>query len=254
MSNTIEARFYNARQATQLQRRPSELIDAAESFHPELQMQFYGGGERRYILRINQSGAMQPVLNVNTPFFFLLATSSIPTVSSEDDNADSWSDWSKVSVQAFEKSTVVAKPSANISGSLRVNRLSTLQAILGLSTTDLAQVLKLSRPGLYKWLDAASDVKLQEANSQRLAAIERIAHRWQERSMATLSSVANAPLADGRNILAMMMADEVDEAAVVGAFDELEALLNSRPKSPSQKLVEAGFKRRLSAKSLPSDE
>jgi hypothetical protein len=51
-----------------------------------------------------------------------------------------------------------------------------------------------------------------------------------------------------------MVADQVDEAAVVGAFDELLAKLAGKPKTRSQNLAEAGFKRRPTAKSLPSDE
>ena len=128
---------------------------------------------------------------------------------------------------------------------------------LGLSLvlmSNLAQALGLSRPGLYKWLDASSDVKLQGASRERLAAVERIAKQWRERSTAPLSSVSNEPLADGRTVLAMMVADQVDEAAVVGAFDELLGKLAGKPKTRSQKLAEAGFKRRPTAKSLPSDE
>lgn len=133
-------------------------------------------------------------------------------------------------------------------------RLAALQAALGLSTSNLAQALGLSRPGLYKWLDASSDVKLQGASRERLAAVERIAKQWRERTTAPLSSVSNEPLADGRTVLSMMVADQFDEATVVGAFDELLAKLAGKPKTRSQKLAEAGFKRRPSAKSLPSDE
>ena len=97
-------------------------------------------------------------------------------------------------------------------------------------------------------------MKLQGASRERLAAVERIAKQWRERTTAPLSSVSNEPLSDGRTVLAMMVADQVDEAAVVGAFDELLAKLAGKPKTRSQKLAEAGFKRRPSAKSLPSDE
>ena len=119
---------------------------------------------------------------------------------------------------------------------------------------DFAQVLGLSRPDLYKWLDASKDMKLHEANRERLAVVERIARHWRERSAAPLRSVVNEPLAGGQTALSMMVADAIDEAAIVGAFDELAVKLRSKPKSRSQKLADAGFTRRPSARALPTDE
>ena len=255
MSDTIEARFYNAQRATLLQLRPSAIIDTAESFLPAIPMQFYGAGETHLIgshrMGTNSTGA-QTVLIVETDA--LLATSAIPTVTVEDFDADSWSRWSKASKEAFQKAAATAKATPSAAARLRVERLATLQAALGLSTSNLAQALGLSRPGLYKWLDASSDVKLQGASRERLAAVERIAKQWRERTTAPLSSVCNEPLADGRTVLTMLVADQFDEAAVVGAFDELLAKLAGKPKTRSQKLADAGFKRRPSAKSLASDE
>ena len=256
MSDTIEARFYNAQRATLLQRRPSTIIDAAESFHPAVPMQFYGGGEMHligsYRMGTKLTGATRTVLIVDTDV--LLATSAIPTVTVEDFDADSWSRWSKASKEAFQKAAAAAEAAPSAAARLRVERLAGLQAALGLSTSELAQALGLFRTGLYKWLDTSSDVKLQGASRERLAAVERIAKQWRERSTAPLNSVSNEPLVDGRTVLAMMVADQVDEGGVVGAFDELLAKLAGKPKTRSQKLAEAGFKRRPSAKSLPSDE
>ena len=256
MSDTIEARFYNAQRATLLQRRPSTIIDAAESFHPAVPMQFYGGGEMHligsYRMGTKPTGAARTVLIVDTDV--LLATSAIPTVTVEDFDAESWSRWSTASMDAFQKATTAAKEAPSAAARLRVERLTALQAALGLSTSDLALALGLSRPGLYKWLDTSSDVKLQGASRERLAAVERIAKQWRERSTAPLSSVSNEPLADGPTVFAMMIADQIDEAAVVGAFDELLAMLAGKPKTRSQRLAEAGFKRRPSSRSLPSDD
>lgn len=136
----------------------------------------------------------------------------------------------------------------------RVKRLAAIQAALGLSTADLAQVLHLSRPGLYKWLDASNDLRLQEAKRERLAKVERIANRWRERSVRPLGSFAHEPLAGGGTALAMMSAEDIDEIAVLGALDELVAKAAGKPKSRSQKLTEAGFRRRPSSRSLPSDD
>lgn len=256
MSNTIEAPFYNAQRATMLQRRPSTIINAAKLFHPPAPMQLYGGDEMHligsYRMGTKPTSAARTVQIVDTDV--LLATSAMPTVTVADFDAESWSRWSKASIDALQKVTTAAKEAPSAAARRRVERLTALQAALGLSTSDLAQALGLSRPGLYKWLDTSSDVKLQGARRERLAAVERIAKQWRQRSMAPLSSVSNEPLTDGRTVFAMMIVDQVDEAAVVGAFDELLAMLAGKPKTRSQRLAEAGFKRRPSAKSLPSDE
>ena len=136
----------------------------------------------------------------------------------------------------------------------RVERLVAIQAVFGLSTLDFAQVLGLSRPGLYKWLDASKDVKPQEAKRDRLAVVERIAKRWRERSAAPLVTVVNELLAGGQSALSMMVSDAIDEAAIVGAFDELVAKLQGKPQSRSQKLAAGGFTRRPTTRALPTDE
>lgn len=256
MSNTIETRHHNAQRASLLQRRPSTIIDAAESFHQVEPMQSYGCGEiigaGSYRMGTKLTGATRTLFVVDTAP--LLATSAIQTVTVEDFDTDSWERWSEASKAALQKATTASKSAPSAIAKLRVNRLATLQAALGLSTSDLAQALALSRPGLYKWLDISSDVKLQGASRERLAVIERIAMQWRERSTAPLSTIAHEPLADGRTVFSMMAAEQVDEAAVIGTYDELIAKLAGKPKSRSQKLADAGFKRRPSARSLPADE
>lgn len=256
MSNTIEARHCNAQRASLLQRRPSTIIDAAESFHQGEPMQFYGGreipGAGSYRIGTKLTGATRTLLVADTGA--LLATSAIQTVTAEDFDTDSWARWSEAAKAALQKATTAAKAAPSATAKLRVERLAALQAVLGLSTSDLAQALALSRPGLYKWLDVYSDVKLQGASRERLAVIERIAMQWRERSTAPLSTLAHEPLADGRTVFSMMAAEQVNEAAVIGAYDELIAKLAGKPKSRSQKLADTGFKRRPSTRSLPSDE
>jgi len=129
-----------------------------------------------------------------------------------------------------------------------------IQAVLGLPMGDLARVLGLSRAELYKWLDDSEDLKLHEGFRRRLGAVERIAGRWRERSGAPFVSVAHEPLAAGQSAFSMLVADLIDEAAIVGAFDELLARLTVRPRSRSQRLADAGFTRRPSIRALPPDD
>lgn len=268
MSDTIQTRHYSASQASMRQLRPSALIDTAERFHqhgpyqlptlPTLPTKFYGGGDVHIIGAAFSGSAVAKALATTGATRVVLVdverVTSAAVATVKDYVATLWSQWAEATQTALQQQVPETKPAPSAAARLRVERLVALQAILGLSTSDLAESLGRSRPILYKWLDASSDVQLQGASRDRLAVVERIAKQWRERSLAPMSSVAHEPLADGRTVLAMMVADQVDEAAVIGAFDELMAKLAGKPKTRSQKLADAGFKRRPSAKSLPSDE
>ena len=129
-----------------------------------------------------------------------------------------------------------------------------IQAVLGLPMGDLARVLGLSRAELYKWMDDAANLQLHEGFARRLGAVERIAGRWRQWSGAPFVSVVHEPLASGQSAFSMLVAEVIDEAAIIGAFDELLVRLNVRPRSRSQRLADAGFTRRPSARALPTDE
>ena len=230
------------------QLRPSTIIDTAESFHLSASQVIDVGSFGSDISK-SMTGATRAVL-VDTDF----ATSAIQAVEIGDSNVDLWTRWAQTTKTALQRPAVGAKPAPSAAGRLRVERLAAINAVFGLSTLNFAQILSLSRPGLYKWLDASKDVKLQEASRERLAVVERIARQWRERSAAPLVSVANEPLAGGQTALSMMVADAIDEAAIVGAFDDLVVKLQGKPKSRSQKLADAGFTRRPSARALPADE
>jgi DNA-binding transcriptional regulator YiaG len=254
VSETIlQARHFRSQQPTprQLrQMRPGTIIDAAESFYRPTHAHIIGFGAIESVISRAMTGAARVVL-VDAD----VVTSAVQSVRIGDHNVDPWVQWAEITKTALQRRPATdAKPAPSAAAHLRVKRLAAIQAELGLSTQDFAQTLGISRPGLYKWLDVSKHVKLQEASRQRLAAVERIAKQWRERSMASLGSVAHEPLAGGRTALALMAAENVDEAAVVGAFDELAAKIQGKPRSRSQKLAHAGYTRRPSARALPSDE
>ena len=274
MSEIIQLRHYAAREAALRQRRPGAIIDEAERLDaasnqfmavwvPDLQPT---GIVRMGGLVAVFSGGMTAAARcapVQTSW-------STTTVEELDDLIPSaagptWTQWAESTRKAFlEAATQAAAKSATpqaveaqdlqAEAQRRVQRLVAIQAALGLTMQDLAVALNLSRPQLYKWLDASQDVRLQEAKRQRLDAVERIAKAWQARSAAPLRAVAHEPLANGRTVFELLAADAISEAAVNAAFDELTAKLQTQPKTRSQLLAEAGFKRRPSIRSLPSDE
>ena len=166
----------------------------------------------------------------------------------------SWARWAEQARGALDRAVAQKRPGPTPSPRLRVQRLAAIQAALGLTTQDLATVLSLSRPQLYRWLDADDDVRIQDAKRQRLDAVERITKAWQLRSPAPLRSVAHEPLSNGSSLFALLSAEAIDEPVVRAAFDELITKLGTQPRTLSQRMAKAGFTRRPGVGSLPSDE
>lgn len=267
MSNTIQACYHTAREAALLQQQPSDIIKAAENavgglVALNLPTVVYQGGQPHLlnasVFGVGGAGSViAKVLTAGTKAF--LSVYSWPTTSPEllmdlDElhAENSWSRWAGKTKEAFQKAVSKERRPLTAAARFRVERLTVLQAAFGFTTQDLAAILGISRQQLYKWLDAASDVQLQEASRTRLSTVERIAEKWTSRSMAPLSSVSREALAGGSTVFTMLSADIIDEAVIVIAFNELVGKLQTKPKSRSQRLREAGFTRRVS--SLPSDE
>lgn len=136
----------------------------------------------------------------------------------------------------------------------RVSRLLSIQATLGLPVQTLATILRISRPALYKWLDVDDEVQPHADNRERLIAVERIAQKWRVRSSSPLNSVAYEPLANGRTIIDMLTAGDINESDIFRSLDELVAKLQAKPNSLSQRMMEAGYSRRPSRRAIADDE
>jgi DNA-binding transcriptional regulator YiaG len=153
--------------------------------------------------------------------------------------------------QSRQKATVdVALSGAQ----LRVDRIAKIQASFGLPIQTLAEVLRISRANLYKWLDVTKEITLQEESVQRLNLIEKLAFLWQSLSKTPLRSIALDPLETGENIINLLSAAEIDRERVEHAFDVYANKLTQKSKSLSQRMLEAGYKPRPTHRSLPSDE
>lgn len=268
MSNTIQTRHYTARQAALLQHRPRDIIKASESamdpfdtLHSGTVRVVYRAGHPHMlnasVVRNGGTGHIfgeVPTADTMSILTSLRQTTSPVLVFESDEfqTEDSWSRWAGHAKEALQKAASMARRPSNASARFRVERLAGLQAAFGFTTQDLAAVLGVSRQQLYNWLDAANEVRLQEASRARLSAVERIAKEWTSSSRAPLSSVSREALAGGSTVLTMLSADLIDETAIVTAIEELLNKLQAKPKTRSKLLHEAGFTRRVS--SLPSDE
>jgi len=273
MNNMIQASRCPAERAWLFQQQPSSLINAVrgrESVsicrHPS---GYLGGGQ---LLSIAQSGTstFQSYI-AGSAGTFLLADPAYPAIElaagKNDEISDRirspgwfvydismWTRWVETTKELFLRHRVDSAFVPSKAATLRVERLTRIQAVLGLPLQVMAEALGVSRQGLYKWLDAAKDIKLQEANQQRLAVVERLSKLWGERSKAPLASVIHEPVASGRTVRQMLTDTVLDEVAITSAFDELTENIPGKPKSLSQRMAEVGFKRRSTARALPSDE
>lgn len=162
--------------------------------------------------------------------------------------------WAETTKEWPRKTEVDLKPADSAFAKLRVERLASIQAALGVSSQALAEILRISRQGLYKWLDASKDTTLQEANRLRLTSVERIAKRWRQQSVAPLNTVIHETLTNGRTLFEILTDKELDEARVGDTFSELLDKLNRKPRSLSQKMAEAGFTRRPTGRVSRDDE
>lgn len=145
-------------------------------------------------------------------------------------------------------------PSPSATAQMRVDRLVDLQSELGFNTQDFAAVLGITRQQLYKWLNASTEVRLQEGNRARLQTVERIAKEWKRHSEAPLSAVAFEELEPGVSAYTLLTQSTIDERLIFAEMARLLALMASRPSTRSERLVLAGVKRRPSVQSLRTDE
>lgn len=200
------------------------------------------------IFVIQSASVYSVVSRVATPTPVTVKTAAL------DGKKTSWSWLAESSTAAFHGAVVATAPDTVSAAGMRVDRLARIQAALGLTMVDLADVLRVSRPQLYKWFDTAYDGALQDANRCRLEVVERLARRWRERSAGPLRAVTREPLANGGTVFDRLTAEPIDDDSVIATFDELAEKLKAQPKTRSRLLAEAGFTRRPSIRLLPSDE
>lgn len=249
MSDTIQLRRYTPTQAALMQKRPSDLIQAVESTVDAMSAALMQSAAEFIIQGTTLlTSRLLPKQQAKKAVEHFDVDVMVDVVSAD------WAKWTTQTKEAFQRAYEAPRQQTSAAARLRVERLSLLQAAFGFTVQDLASVLGITRPQLYKWLDVAIDVKLQESSRVRMAAVERIAKEWMARSVAPLSSVSKEPLEAGGTAFTLMSAEAINDAAVIAAFDELAVKLQGQPKTRSQRLREAGFTRRVSARSLPSDE
>jgi len=136
-----------------------------------------------------------------------------------------------------------AQPAAT---QLRVQQLVQLQSSLGLPLQGLAETLNISRPQLYKWLDANNDVNMQSSSRLRLNQILELAQYWDQQSPKPLNAWLKQSH-QAATLLGLLKADTLLMDDIRGYMQQAASELAQAPRSASQKMRDAGFTRRISA-------
>lgn len=160
--------------------------------------------------------------------------------------------WLDLAVPCIRRAASVERAFDVASGARRVERLTAIQAALGASLSDVAKIFRLSRQGLYKWLDQTSDVRLQEARRARFDQLEGLIQYWRDLATRPLGELLHERLPAGTTLLELLSAEALDEGRVRSALEEIAQRVKVLPKSPGQRLAAKGFVRRPT--SLPSDD
>jgi len=145
-------------------------------------------------------------------------------------------------------------PVASTPAERRVARLTEIQASFGLPMRTLAEVLRISRPQLYKWFDTSAAIQLRGESAARLNAVERLAELWSMHTVSPLGPWLHEQVAGGQSLYDLLTQVDLSAADIESGFDTVTARIAQMPKTRSQRMREAGFTRRLSYRALPTDE
>jgi len=268
MTNTIKTPENQRKLAAMYMHRPNSLVEAVESRQMagqyQSQSRIYTGTTPSFsmnMLGAAATGIIGTVILGDIDYPTSGATVSMEMAPVGQFIHDltplaerSWARWSEATKVWLQKPQKIKKATLSASAKLRVDRLSNLQATLGLPNLELARSLGISRQSLYNWLDVSKEIVLQEINRDRLAAVERTANLWSTLTTVPLSSVSHEPIDNGETLLRLLSDAKIDELRIANALKTLAGRLQFRAKSLGQRMAEAGYERRPSARSLPSDE
>ena len=115
--------------------------------------------------------------------------------------------------------------------------LAFIQHHLSLNLSDLAIVLRVSRPTVYSWLREESAP--QAHNLARMRLLYTIARTWAAISPTRLGVYLKRPALDGRSVLDMLSAEKIDKIALRDELTSISKAIESkrgeqRPRSANE--------------------
>lgn len=106
----------------------------------------------------------------------------------------------------------------------------TIQQTLSLTLSDLASVLRVSRPTVYKWL--RTDATLHAQNIARIGEVFKAARRWRTSSDSRPREFVRTPIVGEQSVVDMLSMEQIDINKLDVAFARIdEAMQRQRSSS-----------------------
>lgn len=127
-------------------------------------------------------------------------------------------------------------------------RLISVKAALGLSSTELAAVLKCARSALYNYLDKTYTSQVKDETLRRLAQLEDLAEFWIKLQVGAPGHHLHTAVVPSKDVtktslFALLTADQLDNAAIRVALDAVARLCadDLREAARTDDLIARGF-------------
>jgi transcriptional regulator with XRE-family HTH domain len=113
--------------------------------------------------------------------------------------------------------------------------VSNIRDVFGISMSDLAAVLGVTRPTAYAWLEGQ---ELKPEVAKRIQRLSRAADQFNQAKIPRLDKLIYRPVLNGRSLLDILKADEdpSDAVALLSEIAEKEAQSRREPKGSGKHL------------------
>ena len=99
-----------------------------------------------------------------------------------------------------------------------VEQLGDLRSVFGLNVSELATVLRVQRPTVYKWLKNGT---LRPKNAKRLGELHNLAVKYRDKGLTSVARYLHAPVNALPSLIELLVADSLDTDAVVAVLEKL---------------------------------
>lgn len=96
-----------------------------------------------------------------------------------------------------------------------------IKSTLGVSITDLAAIVGVSRRAIYDWIGGGH---VSDANKERLMELKQVSAGWQQRSNRPLGRLLRQKLGANDTLLDLLKANRLDQAQVAHHLDSLASM------------------------------
>lgn len=105
-------------------------------------------------------------------------------------------------------------------------QLTLIQHLLGLNTTELAQVIGVSRPTIYSWM--RDDQEPHPSNLERMSMLYQFARSWKRICPKSLGAFVRQPILGSQSLVQLLSEKEYDAIEIQGALQALAPLVLSK--------------------------